>query len=1358
MIKHLRKIKLPLLLCGFFLLLMSSYGQGHLKMDRINRSHGLSSNRTSSIVKEKDGFVWIGTDNGLNRYDGFDFKVFNQQNSNLNSSSITDLLLDKNGSLWVATLNGGLNLYQPESNTFQVFKSNKQNQKALPSNNIRTLFEDSEGKLWVGSEGGLSWYEESTQSFKTYNHDKSVASSLNNDIVTSIFEDAQGHLWIGTFGGGLKKLSRTTQDLVSIQSASDIQTDFIHTLDALDEETLLVGTKGSGLLKLDKNSLKFSDFFTGDFYIKNQPSIIRTLFKDSNDIIWVGTDGNGVFKINHNETTAKIKNYVHNAQFESSLSGNAVYDVMEDENSNIWIGTAWNGVSTLNPNSNYELIFSDIKGENLTPVLSIYKDLEHLFLGLDGKGLTIYDARNKNVNLFNTRANTSIGGDYIQHIYKSSDGIIWLGTFANGLIKFDPKTQALKQYKHNPNQSNSLSFNDVRFILEDKDSNLWIATWGGGLNYFNRTTEEFTHYRKENNNPESISSDNIISMIKDGDDLWLATFGGGVNRFNTTTFKSARYRYEEEHTNSLSSDYIFSLHLDSSQNLWIGTSGGGINVLNIENNLLKRFDENEDIKYESIRGILEDDHQDIWLSTKTGIYEYNKSSENFTWYSKLAGEYTINSAFKDQNNQLFFGTTNGVLTFDPQKISKYEKQPEVVITNLKLFNKTIKVEEEGILSKHISHTKTITLEHDANVITFEFAALAFPFSKESEYAIMMEGFDENWRTIGQDRTVTYTNLPPGDYSFKVKSKQIGSSWGDKATTLHLKILKPFWLEWWAILIYILVALFILYLFRKYTIAWEKLKANLKLEQITHKKDIELYNLKQQFFTNISHDIRTPVTLILGAINRLSKSKDIQDKETLLTMKSIKKNGNQLENLVNELLDSRKFETGKLKLYVTSQNIVEYAEEVYISFKELALKKEIEFNFKANTKSCEVWFDKMQLEKVLYNLLSNAFKFTSKKGKVEFLITEKEDKVEIQINDKGVGLGKNQLEKIFNRYYQANNNQLNDKGYGLGLSISKEIIEQHFGTISASSIKGQGTQFTIQLKKGNSHFDENQIQNTEANEDYFSNHYTKEQAEPLSEPSQDQEENSDRKSILVVEDNLEINRYISETLKDEFIILNAANGKEALELTTKHDVDVIISDIMMPVMDGLSLTKELKSNMRTSHIPVLLLTARATLTHKIEGFEIGADDYITKPFNEDLLKSRVKSILKNRSLLHSKFWKKELIPMSELSLTKADEQFMNKLIKIIEENMSSPDLDVNFVCDKLGMSHSVLYKKIKSLTNMSYIEFVRDFKLKTAKKLIEEQNFSVKDACYHVGYTDRKYFSKIFKKHFGKPPSYFQKKD
>ncbi|MGZ0017630.1 hybrid sensor histidine kinase/response regulator transcription factor [Yeosuana sp. AK3] len=1337
------------------------FSQSQLKIDKINKSNGLSSNRTSSIVKEKGGFVWIGTDYGLNRYDGSQLKVFNKENSTISSNTITDLLIDNKERLWIATLDGGLNFYDQEKNTFKVYKKNSSDKNSLPSNNVRTLFEDSKGNLWVGTEGGLSLYVEKTETFITYRHSIKDSQSISNDIVTSIFEDSKGVLWVGTFGGGLNKFLSEVEKFITVKPTLKIFTDFIHTVNAFDENTLLVGTKGSGLLKLDRKTLQFSDFFMDDFALKNNPTIIRSVFRDSKNNLWVGTDGNGIIKVEFDSKIKPIiKNYVHNAQFDSSLSGNAVYDIMEDNELNIWIGTAWNGVNVLNPNYNYELLFSDIIGKNLTPVLSIYKNEETLFLGLDGEGLTIFNKENQEVKEFNSRLNTSIGGDYIQCIYESSDGVIWIGTFANGLIKFSLKTQTFKQYKHIPGNQKSLSFNDVRSIVEDEFSNLWVATWGGGLNYFNRKTEEFAHYRENKNNPETISSDNILSIKKEGNLLWLATFGGGLCCFNIETLKSINYKHNEANSNSISSDYIFSLLLDYKHNLWIGTSGDGINLFDTSTKLFNKFDDNQDIRYQSITGLVKDNNEDIWFSSKIGVYKFDYNSNNFIGYPKIAGEYNINAVFKDKTGLIYFGTTNGVLRFDPNRISKESIQPEVIITNLKLFNKEVKVGEENILSKNITHTSNITLRYDLNVITFEFAALQFPFSTKCEYAIQMEGFDKDWRTIGQDRTVTYTNLPHGNYTFKVKSKEFGSEWGEKSTSINLEILKPFWLEWWAITIYILFALFTLYLFRRYTIAWEELKANLKLEKLTHEKDIELYNLKQQFFTNISHDIRTPVTLILGSINRLLKINEVIDEEMLNPIETIKKNGNKLVNLVNELLDYRKFESGKIKLYVAKENIVDFCQEVYLSFKELALEREIEFDFKTNTKECKIWFDKAQLEKVLYNLLSNAFKFTQKSKLVEFFVFDMDDFIEIQINDKGVGIAKNQLEKIFNRFYQVEDEKtLNENGYGIGLSISKEIIELHQGEIIVESIKGKGTKFTIKLKKGNAHFIDNQIIKDEFDYDYILNTSNNDFKELINdEVIIDVKKESKKKTILIVEDNSEIRNYISEILKNDFEIMNASHGEEALKIISKNLPDLIVSDVMMPIMDGITLTREIKSNIRTSHIPVILLTARASFTHKIEGFEIGADDYITKPFNETLLKSRIINVLKNRELLHDKFWKKELIPISELSLNKSDTEFMKKLIRILEENMNSSDLDVNFVCDNLGMSHSVMYKKIKSLTNMSYIEFVRDFKLKTAKKLIEEQNFSVLDACFNVGYTDRKYFSKLFKNHFGRVPSDYLNKN
>lgn len=1355
-----KKSKLPLLLLVFYLLVVSSFGQSQVKFDKIDLSKGLSSNRISSIVKEKNGFIWIGTDNGLNRYDGSQLKVFNKQNSLISSNSITDLLIDSKGRLWIATLDGGLNQYVQEKNTFKVYKNNPLDKNSLPSNHIEILFEDSKGNLWIGTENGLCLYNESSNTFLTYSHSEIDPHAISNDIVTSIFEDSKGIIWVGTFGGGLNKFHQKSNRFETVNYNATIFTNFIHTINELDENTLVIGTNGSGLLKLDKNTLKFSDFFTGSLALNTQPSIIRSVYKDSKDNLWIGTDGNGIFKIAYKIMgKPTIVNYLHNAQFDSSLSGNAVYEIMEDNESNIWIGTAWNGINILNPNYNYEYLFSDIIGKNLTPVLSIYKNEKYLFIGLDGEGLTLYNLENKEVKQFNSKLKTSIGGDYVQHIYESRDGTIWIGTFASGLIKYNVKTQSFKQYKHTPNNLKSLSFNDVRSIVEDDFSNLWVATWGGGLNYFNRKTEEFIHYREDKNNPETISSDNIVSIKKEGNQLWLATFGGGLSCFNIDTQKSKNYKHDEKNSKSISSDYVFSLLLDADANLWVGTSGGGVNLFNTKKNEFNRFENNEDIRYQSITGLVEDNNYHIWLSSKRGIYRFDNQKQTFKDYSQIAGEYNINAVSKDEIGLLYFGTTIGVIRFNPNTLLNENVQPQVKITNFKLFNKELPIGENEILTKNIGFEKQLTLKHNLNVITFEFSALRFPFATKCEYSIKMEGFDEDWRNIGEDRTVTYTNLSPGNYTFKVKSREKGSSWGKTYTSIDIEILKPFWLTWWAIIFYGMLIILTFYMFRKYIIVWEQMKTNLKLERINHEKDIELYNLKQQFFTNISHDIRTPVTLILGAINRIISSSEFKDTDRTSPINTIKKNCYLLINLINELLDFRKLEQKKLK--VTCNDFVKFCNEIYLSFTEMAFQKNIEFTFESTNPKIELWFDKNEIEKVLYNILSNAFKFTDNGGAIKVLISERDTYVQLELMDKGIGISRKDILKIFNRFYKRRKQDtIKSEGWGLGLAISREIIELHHGDIGVESKKGQGSNFKIQLKKGNEHFKEEEIDRNKASSEDIENYFVD---KSLNIDKKEINNNleiipAQKQNILIVEDNLDIRKYIAEVISEEFNIMEASNGKEALMLANSESIDLIISDVMMPVMDGITLTRQIKATMDTSHIPVILLTARSSFIHKIEGFDTGADDYISKPFNESLLMSRIKSVLRNRQLLHQKFENKELISLSELELNRSDEKFMSKLVKIIEDHMNSSDLKAQFVCNELGMSHSVVYKKIKGLTNMTFVEFVRDYKLKTAKNLMTKHNFSVLDASYHVGYSDRKYFSKLFKNHFGKVPSDYLNKD
>lgn len=1335
-----------LLLIAISLIPIYVKGQSQPIFQKISQTQGLSNGRVTGIVKDTTGFIWIATKNGLNRYDGKTFKVYNKQNSGLSANDISDLLVDSHGRLWVSTLGGGVNLYDATLDEFISFKHNTENALSITSNQVNTVFEDGDGDLWFGTENGLSLLIEPFNVFVSYSNKLISNPEINHNSITSIQQTEEDFLYIGTFGGGLYRFYPKTASFTRIVSEEGFFTDFIHCLESLNDSTLLAGTSGGGLLAFNTQSGTYSNFLEDSPF--QDITIVRALLRDAESTLWIGTDGHGLIK---KEKGEEWRMYQHNAQLKHALSGNAVYALLEDDEANIWIGTAWSGVNVVNKSSNVELLYSDITGEKLTPVLAVYRHNDRLLFGLDGDGLTYYNQETGELKYFGKEQ--GFPGRYVQHIQAAKDGTYWLGTFANGLIKLNPEEDSWIHYKH-ADKRNSLNYNDVRYVLEDEPGHYWIATWGGGLNYFDAQQESFVHYRERDRN--SINSDNVISLLQTGDSLWIATFGGGVNVLNTKTGTFRYVQFEEGNSNSLSGNNIFCLFKDSRGYMWIGTSGEGINRLNLQTGLVERFEEYKAVRYSTVTAIEEDEHGDIWFSTKKGIFRYSYEGNDFTSLPDITGEFHINAAMKDEEGSLYFGGIDGVVHFKPEEVQYRAPQLPVVFTNFKLFNKEVPVGMNARLPYQIGATKDITLPHYLDVVTFDFAALQFPFSDDTEYAIRLEGFDNDWRYIGSDRTATYTNLSPGHYQFNVKSKLAAGNWDRPATSINLTILKPFWYKWWAMCFYGLIIIGLFYLFRKYTVAWERMKTNLKLERLTHEKDIELYNFKQQFFTNISHEIRTPVTLILSAVRKALGNSRIKNQKDKSSIESIERNSQHLLHLVNELLDFKKFEDKQIELLIRKSDFVAFSKEIYLSFVAIAEQKDIDYSFEANVEEAPLWFDKNQMEKVVYNLLSNAFKFTDKGGTIKVQLLSEDEVISLQVYDSGVGVPQKKLTKIFNRFYQLDNAQLsNEGGFGLGLSISKEIVSQHKGEIFAESEKGKGSVFTVKLQTGTSHYTQEQLSNgLTASEDW-----EKESSAVMKQVSTNGVDELPEaipalkeKQVMVVEDNAEIRHYLKEILEKYCTVLEAANGEEAWELAREESPDIIVSDVMMPVMDGIALTRKLKKDIRTSHIPVILLTARTALVYKKEGFDIGADEYITKPFDEPLLLTRIKNLIHNRELMQVRFSKEAILSANEISDNQNDQVFLEKLVQIIQNNLDSETLNASFLSKEMGMSHSVIYKKTKALTGMTYVEFVRNHKLLIAKKLIAEEGFSVSAACYKVGYSDRKYFSKQFKKKFGVNPS------
>lgn len=1345
-------IYLSLLFC-----LHNLIAQNQVQFKHLETSDGLSNGTVTDIVQDSIGFIWIATKNGLNRYDGKNFKAYNQLNSGISSNDISVLKIDSSGRLWIGTVGGGINIYNSLKDEFIIFKNNSDNQNSISSDEVHTIFEDQKGNIWVGTENGLNLFLEETRTFKSFVNIPDDPHSISHNSVWSIFEQDNGDFWIGTYGGGLNKLDRLNNRFINYYSRikvdNDIPIDFINSINSLEENELLIGSNGQGLISLNLLDNTASNFFEDSAFI--DVSIIRTIWIDSHKTLWVGTDGNGIIKIKKLENgELMFENYLEDSRSQSTLSNNTVNTFLEDTQSNIWIGTAWKGINIMeNKINNIYYYYSDNEGFNSSPILSVFKNEKELWMGTDGEGISIYDDKSQEVLFLNKENHVNIGGDFIQCIRSKGGGEYWIGTFANGLILYDSRIGIVNQFKRKSNDIFSIPYNDVRDILELPTGNLLVGTWGGGLSLLDHTKNKFVSFRRSND-PNSISSDNVLSIQKNDDEsYWVATYGGGLNLFNMTTEKFTRFIEDKSNPLSIGSNYIFSLLKEKNDFLWLGTKNG---LLRLDPKTLefKRFIVGNTVNSNTIVGLLQDDYGNIWMSTKEGIYNLNIVTNKIQSFPEITEKFHINSTFKDRNGILYFGSVERVVSFDPQYVKLDNFNPNVVLTDVKLYNKSLEISDESILKKQIYYAKNLSFNYDENVLTFNFTALKYPLSIKEQYSVMMEGFENEWRDIGRQNSTTFTNLPPGDYIFKVKSQSNNNDEQENGVAkINIKILPPAWKTWWAYVSYFIFLIGLLLAYQRYTLRYVKIKNKLKIEKLHREQEDRLHELKQRFFTNISHEIRTPLTLILGPLNNLLKKGEFSASEQK-QLSTIKNSTNRLLNLVNELLNFRKLETGHVKLKVSDNNIVEFVNEIYLSYSQHATNNKILYEFHSTNNKVFAWFDKVQLEKAIYNLLSNAFKFSKQGDSVTISIEQDSQNVYIIICDTGIGIPKEKLVNIFERFYQNENNISENKGFGIGLSITKDIVELHSGCINVKSKLGEGSEFIIELPLGKKHFKKDDILSEVINEENIDN-YISAFNNADSEKIVINEEFSGE-TVLLIEDNVHIRKHLKELLSETYIIYEAPNGKDGLEKAIEIVPDIVISDIMMPIMDGIAFCHQLKTDIRISHIPVILLTARTLLANKIEGYETGADDYLTKPFDESILKVRVKNLLNNRKMLRDQFLKEQILNPKRIALNSPDEEFLNKLARIVEERIEESEFNMDKLSKEMAMGHSNIYKKIKALTGMTIVGFVKDFRLKRAAQLLSQDKIQIIDVCFMVGYTDRRHFSKEFKKKFGVSPSVYIK--
>jgi signal transduction histidine kinase/DNA-binding response OmpR family regulator/sugar lactone lactonase YvrE len=1002
---------------------------------------------------------------------------------------------------------------------------------------------------------------------------------------------------------------------------------------------------------------------------------------------------------------------------------------------------------------------------------------------------------------------------HIQMFPKNQSGVLWIGTNSGGLNKFNKQKNNFTHFIHDPNNPNSISNNAVYCILEDNKRNLWISTDGGGLNKFDVRTKKFTHYRHNPNDSKSIGSDKISVMLLDSKgELWISLSPNGLSRLNPATNKFNHYRHIESDPQSISPAIIYSLYEDMDSiiwlgtagdglykferekksfksfktdpknhstisnnfvsciledaqgTMWVGTQGGGLNKFNRSDETFIHYQESDGLPNNVIYGILEDNNGNLWMSTNKGIAKFNPNTETFTTYDHEDGlqgdEFNHWAYFKSRDGTMRFGGSNGFSVFRPDSFPHNYVIPKITFTDFQLQHKPVPVgydkkTDRVILNSSISETERIELNHDDNVISFEFAALDFHSPANNEYAYKMENFDKDWTfTTAERRFVSYTNLDPGEYIFRVKASNNDDVWNETGASLKITVAPPWWETWFAYTIFGILLVFLILGVRTYDLKRQRLNHELELEHKHAEKLEEIDHIKSHFFANISHEFRTPLTLILGPIDKIMGK--TTDEFIIKQSKLIKRNANRLFNLINQLLDLSKLDAGKLELQASCNNLVLFVKGVITSFEEIAERKDITLKVKSENEHIETYFDREKMEGILTNIISNALKFTPEGGSIIVTINQADKNlVEIKVRDTGIGISNEELPKLFDRFYQVDSSHTKEsEGTGIGLALTKELVELHQGWISVSSKLGEWTEVLIRLPLGKAHLEDHQIIKEvkpihKKTTDFENGFITM----PEKQIERTDDHHLDRTVLLVVEDNADVREYIKESIGDEYDVEEAINGEQGVRKAEKLIPDLIISDIMMPKMDGNELTRVLKQAENTSHIPIILLTAKSEQESKLESLETGADDYLTKPFDVKELRIRIKNLIDMRRKLQEKFSNGEYLPKcEEKTLSGIEERFMCKVVEVIEGHLSEEEFSIEEFSNEAGMSRSQIHRKLKALTGKSPSQYIRLVRISKAKEMILEQEQNISEIAYSVGFSSPAYFTRCFKEEFGYPPS------
>ncbi len=1356
---HLRIVVKYVMLMVLWFHILSAEAQNQFNFFRqVPTSEGFSLNSVNSIDQDENGLIWFGTRNGLLRYDGINLKVIQREKHILEQRGANDIYtisVDSTKGVWVGS-KYGISLYDDKTDSAKYFRS--------VSRRVFGILKTNSNDIWLGTALGIELLQINEDTIIVSHFPFGNDLKANMGMVLSLYSSKRdASIWAGT-NTGIWNLTKQQNGQYEPEQYQLGGSDEDYRVNAIIEDqsgNLWVGTDDGLFLKKDGEDVFVSFKAISNNLLTND--LIRCLTVDSTNRLWVGTyDGLNII----DSLTLKHKIH-HDPQNPDGITDNNIRSLFTDLNGGIWIGTYFGGVNYW---SDKLMNFGKIDERSGTQlgynvVNKIIQDEDSkIYFGTEGSGISVYDpVDNKFTKIDDPSLDPNIGALKVKELVYEGNGRFWIGTFERGLLHLDLKSGQLKKYEHSSFDANSISSDRVISIDKAPDGKLWLGTLSTGLDLFDPRKKLFRHFGASDENP-AITYNNVRALlVSKAGDLYVGT-GSGLSFLPAESYNNRTFHFQffEKGDGTIDILTILDIIEDQHNKIWIATLHSGLYYLKEG-----KLESAGLVGISSVFGIVEAKGGILWLSTEEGVVSFNYSTKEQHIFNRKDGvypnEFNRGAKLLSDNGKVYFGGASGVTVFHPNSIgARNDHAPKVVINGFDLSGEALSPNDaSGILTQSIEYTKELTLDYDQNIFAIHYAMPNYINPEKNVYSYRLLGLDDSWVKTSNP-FVSFTIQRGGSYVFEIKGINNDGVETQEITSLEINVKDPIWLTSWAYLLYFLIVLSITIVFIYFFKSRLELQHKLELETREFIQQQELNQQKLQFFTNISHEFRTPLTLISGPLEKLIEDYTGPNKffRQLLV---VKKSTDQLFKLINELMDFRKLENKQMKLQAAEGNIVKFAKEIFLSFDQQAKINKTAFNFHADHPDIRVYYDRDKLEKVLYNLISNAFKYTPSNGEISVDVTQQGEIVKIIVTDNGEGIPQEHLERIFDRFYEIPKKKLVGKykqGSGIGLAIAKNLMDLHKGELTVSSEAGKGSSFVMTFQQGRAHLDDTEIISEFRDSEDVALYVqpSSEQNTPLDDLELPSEEHGEGKTkILVVEDNKDILRFIQSILKPHYKVLLSENGADGFQKALAEQPDLILSDVMMPVMNGIDFCAKIKTDIRTSHIPFILLTARTSLVYKYDGLESGADDYLNKPFQIKELLLKCKNQTVTQQNLKKKFSETGKFKDNEPSVNSMDEIMMNKAVQLIRENVGNEFLNIQFLCDQLGISRSLLFVKFKAWVDQTPNDYILAYRMKHAASLIEQNRINIAEVSYAVGFRSANYFAKSFKKYYSlSPKAYYEK--